>query len=181
MARAAEDGQRDRLRPDRLLHLAPGDVRAVDVEGQPVQIEVLGLVNVPLHPAGQPGQFGLERRYPGDAAVEPDSHPPVLVRREQPPGRGGRENPAILLIGCVGQDWRDVHDRGHPEGGATRRDLLAGLGILVVEPVGHMAADAHAERPGQAAGQRDLAGRADRRQPPGQNPGDVQLTAGDRQ
>jgi hypothetical protein len=154
----AEDGQRDRLRPDRLLHLAPGDVGAVDVEGQPVQIEVLRLADLPLHPAGQPGQLGLERRYPGNAAVETHPDPPVLVRPEQPPGRGGRENPAILLVGRVGQDRRDVHDRGHPECGATRRDLLAGLGILVGELVGHVPADAHAERPGHAPGQRDLTG-----------------------
>ena len=112
----AEDGERESLRPDRLLHLIMNDRRAADVEGQAAaQFRSEGLRNLLLHSACQAGQVTLQLGYAVCSAVQPHPDPAELVVGNQLTGSTRRQDGGVDSVRLVRQHGRDSDDRCDPE------------------------------------------------------------------
>jgi hypothetical protein len=162
---AAEDGQRDRLRLNPLLHLLVDDVQAADVEADRPRWRV----EPPVQPAGEDGQALLERGDAGAAILEPQPYPPEREPAVEVPG-GGRwgQHGVVHLVELVPEHRRNVHDPGDHERGPPGRNRRVRR-VLAVERVGHVAAHADVEGPGQPGGEHDLVRGAKRGQPAGEH------------
>ncbi|HEV3293750.1 MAG TPA: hypothetical protein VG123_32625, partial [Streptosporangiaceae bacterium] len=169
----AEHAQRDRLRPDRLLHLATDDVGAVDRERGRGHVAVQHLPGLPLQIRGQGGQVLLQRTGPGRALGQPQPDPRVEVLRQQLPGRPRREDAPLRLVGLVDQGGRNLHDRRHPEGPGERLARRLLLRAHRRELIADRAADAGPERLRHAGREHHRPGRSLRRQPACQHGGPV--------
>jgi hypothetical protein len=157
-----EDGERDRLRLDRLLYLVMNDVQAADVEGERAGRHPGHAV----HRVFGPGELTLQRRDASSAAAQPHAHPAEPEFPVQIPRRGpGRQEGGVHVVELVHEDQGRIGDRGDLERRIAGGRLGARFQVQPGELVGHPSAHAGAEQPGQPRRQRDLVGGVQARQP----------------
>ena len=109
----SEDGQRDRLRLDGLLHLVMNGVQAADVEAD----GACRYVDLAVQRVLRPGQLALQRRDPGRSRAEPQAYPRELELPVQVPGGGrGRQEGTGHLVELVHEHGRLIRDRGDHKG-----------------------------------------------------------------
>ena len=166
---AAENGERIRLRLDRLLCLVLDDRQDADIE---INREVILLRQLALERRELP----LNGQQAGHTARKPHRHPaetplPVQVRG----GGSGRQNCPVDVIELIAERGRSRGDRGDHKSGSLRCSRRrAGwqpvrANLAAIELPGHVRAGMQAESLGHRLGDRYLVRRIERWQLPGQH------------